>query len=159
MFLLELSIGEPLIKSLLDVFLSEVEGLLCVFSARLLQAPRRRVVEVEQVWHVAAIVTPLDVVATVDSWIGLQGLLDRIAVLVEATFVTCVEPIDPGVLTHLSPRLLCEAANNDVHDDVFLRVAHVEALVHGRVNIDVPGSATVHQNIALVVLGWEDRRD
>ena len=156
---MELSIGEPLIKSLLDVFLSEVEGLLGILSARLLQAPGRRVVEVKTAWHVATIVVPLDVEAGLDIWVGFQGLLDRVSVAVEGALVTSVEPISRRVLAHFIPRLLTVAANDDIHDDVFLFVAHVEALVHGGGDVDVPDSAAVHQNVALEVLGWEDHRD
>lgn len=57
-----------------------------------------------------------------------------------------------GALVHVS-------AHGDVKDDVCGVVDDGEALLDGRVDVDVPDGASVHEDEALEVLGREDYRD
>lgn len=51
------------------------------------------------------------------------------------------------------------AADDHIHDNVFLSVSRIEALVDSRVDIDIPDSTTIHKDVAMEVLGWEGNRD
>ena len=73
---LKLSIPCPLVKSLLDFILAEVEHVLSVAAASLLQTPSRGVVEIKRAGDVASIVVPLEVEALFDFREGVQSLLD-----------------------------------------------------------------------------------
>ena len=51
------------------------------------------------------------------------------------------------------------AADCDINNDIFLLFNDFQALLDSRVDVDIPNSATVHEDMALKVLRWEDCGD
>jgi len=47
-------------------------------------------------------------------------------------------------------------AHSDVNDDLFIREAHLVALVDSRVYVHVPNRATIHEDVAFEMLGREN---
>ena len=145
----------------MNLVLADVKHGFGVISAGLLQAPRRRVVEVKLAINVTTVMdlAPLEVVALLHSRIGPQGLLDGVSVHIEVMLVTCAHVVFHGVLADGVARALAVATDGDVDDDILLRVDQFQTLIDGRVNVDVPDSTAIHQNHAIDVLRWEDRRN
>ena len=70
----------------MNLLLAEVKVLLGVLAASHLQAPGRRVVEVELVrYNTVIVIVPvaLDVVALINVWVGQHRLLDRVHAHIE----------------------------------------------------------------------------
>ena len=79
--LFELIVSVPLFKCLRDVVLAEIEHALGVRTSLLLQAPRRRIVEIElSAW--AGVPVLLEVVAHVDPGVRSRLLLQAVVVVV-----------------------------------------------------------------------------
>ena len=100
MLLLKLLVCKPLLETLVDLILSDIEHSFGVLAASLLQAPSRRVVKVKLAVDMAAMVTklgPLEVVALLNIWVGGQSGLDRVSVPIEIALISCIHVIREGI--------------------------------------------------------------
>ena len=161
MLFLKLLTLHPGIKCGVHLVLPNLKKVFGVLATCFLQAPRRRVVEVELIVNMTMnVVATLHVDAKVDLGEGGQSSLNRVRAVVVVLIIPPVQEIVNGIT---SDRLLWVVAGIDdgerIKDDVVLFVAHVEALLYCRLQIDVLNGATVHQDETMEVLWWEDNRD
>ena len=94
--LLERSVLSPLIERCGDVVTANVKHGLGVSTAGLLQAPRRRVVEVEAT-SARARVPLLEIVASLEAGIGFKLSVERVATTVEVTGLLGQVPVVNGI--------------------------------------------------------------
>ncbi len=159
MFLLEIFVCLPLFETFFDLVLTQVEHILGVSATSQLQAPSRRVVEIERVVNRASKVVHLEVISGLDIWELSKSLLDRARIVIKAFLVSGVLPVLQGAIADFTAFHFSVAADNDIHDDVLLGVTHIQALVDSRRDIHIPDSSAIHKGEPSEMLRREDERN
>ena len=101
----------------------------------------------------------LDVVALLNVGVGPHRLLDRVRAGIEVPDFFSLLPVVDCILSNSVLSFSGVAADDHIHDDVFLSKARIKALVDGRVDVDIPDSTAIHKDVAMEVLGWEGDRN
>ena len=163
MFFFELHVSPPLFKTLVNLVLSKLKHCLGVITADFLKAPSRFVSEVKiesVLWSwAAAHVVRTEVVLVCDVRMGSLLLLD-------GGWSKVVFPDVPSVL------VVCESifvdglfmrvvipADDDIDDDIRGVIDYIEALVDSGVDVDVPESASISEDVTVPVLWWKGSGD
>ena len=132
----------------MDVLLTNLQSLLSIRPTLLLQTPSSRVVEVERVtWAVSG---ELKEVANVDVRVGLHLLEDLTSVGVSFFDFPSEHPVAcTASFWWLTWSIECTTDGN-VDDYILLLIDEVlEALIDGRIQIDVPDSAAIHEDVTI----------
>jgi len=156
-----LLVSVPLNEKILDVCaIGAVESILGVLSTCHLSRPSEVPVEVEFIQTAEVTSSLLDQMAQLDIGVCLNARCDGVRIEIPRAEVTDAQVVVFGIAGFsLGVRCLRVATDEDVHDNLGLIVASIDALVNCTFNVNIVNSATIHECTKTPVVGWEYEGD